>query len=95
MTRESLLTIAPDLGLKVEERVVTVDEMLDWVKDGEAALSGTAAVLAGVGTLVRIGGSEFKVGSGEVGPHTRRLRAALVAMQQGEVPTPAGWTTRV
>ncbi|MSQ92770.1 MAG: branched-chain amino acid aminotransferase [Gammaproteobacteria bacterium] len=95
VTRESLLTIAPDLGLKIEERVFTVEEMFDWIKDGEAALSGTAAVLAGVGTLVRNWGSEFKVGSGEVGPHTRRLRAALVAMQQGEVQTPAGWTTRV
>lgn len=95
VTRDSLLTIAPDMGFQVEERVFMVDEMLDWVKDGEAALSGTAAVLAGVGTLVRQGGREYKVGSGEVGANTRRLRAALVAMQQGEVPTPAGWITRV
>jgi len=95
ITRDSLLTIAPDLGFKVEERVFTVGEMLDWVKDGEAALSGTAAVLAGVGTLVCSGGREYKVGTGEVGPHTRRLRTALVSMQRGEIPTPAGWTTRV
>jgi len=95
VTRDSLLTIAPDLGFKVEERVFAVREMLDWAKDGEAALSGTAAVLAGVGTLVRDGGSETRVGSGEVGPHTRRLRNALLAMQLGEVPTPAGWITRV
>jgi branched-chain amino acid aminotransferase len=64
-------------------------------RHGEAALSGTAAGLAGVGTLVRSGGREYKVGTGEVGPLTRRLRTALVSMQQGEVPTPAGWTTRV
>ncbi len=95
VTRDSLLTIAPDMGFKVEERVFTVDEMLEWVKDGEAALSGTAAVLAGVGTLVRTGGTEYKVGGGDVGAQTRRLRSALLAMQQGEVPTPAGWTTRV
>jgi branched-chain amino acid aminotransferase len=95
VTRDSLLTIAPQLGFKVEERVFTVDEMLEWVKDGEAALSGTAAVLAGVGTLVRSGGREYPVGTGDIGPHTRRLRSALVSMQLGEVPTPAGWTTRV
>ncbi len=95
VTRDSLLTIAPDLGFKVEERVFTVEEMLDWVKDGEAALSGTAAVLTGVGTLVRKGGREYQVGTGEIGPHTRRLRNALVSMQLGEIPTPAGWTTRV
>jgi branched-chain amino acid aminotransferase len=95
VTRDSLLTIAPDMGFQVEERIVTTEEMFEWVKDGEAALCGTAAVLSGVGTLVRSGGRETRVGSGEVGPNTKRLRAALVAMQQGEVPTPAGWTTRV
>ncbi|MGQ0383779.1 MAG: branched-chain amino acid aminotransferase [Gammaproteobacteria bacterium] len=95
VTRDSLLTIAPDMGYQVEERIVTTDEMFEWVKDGEAALCGTAAVLSGVGTLVRSGGREIKVGTGEVGPNTKRLRAALVAMQQGEVPTPAGWITRV
>jgi branched-chain amino acid aminotransferase len=95
VTRDSLLTIAPQLGFQVEERVFTVDEMLDWVKDGEAALCGTAAVLSGVGVLVREGGREYRVGSGEVGPNTKRLRKALVSMQRGEIPTPAGWITRV
>ncbi len=95
VTRDSILTIAPQLGFAVEERVFTVDEMLDWVKDGEAALCGTAAVLSGVGTLVREGGREYRVGNGEVGPNTKKLRKALVSMQRGEIPTPAGWITRV
>lgn len=95
ITRDSLLAIAPQLGFVVEERQFTVDEMLAWVKDGEAALCGTAAVLSGVGTLVREGGREYPVGGGDVGPHTRRLRKALVSMQRGEIPTPAGWITRV
>ncbi len=95
VTRDSLLTIAPDLGFQAEERVFTVDEMLEWARDGEAALCGTAAVLSGVGTLVRSGGREYRVASGDVGPHTKRLRAALIAMQMGELPTPAGWVTRV
>ena len=95
VTRDSILTIAPQLGFSVEERIFTVDEMLEWVKDGEAALCGTAAVLSGVGTLVREGGREYKVGGGEIGPNTKRLRKALVSMQRGEIPTPAGWITRV
>jgi branched-chain amino acid aminotransferase len=95
VTRDSILTIAPQLGFQVEERKFTVDEMLEWVKDGEAALCGTAAVLSGVGTLVRKGGKEIPVGGGDVGPHTKRLRQALVSMQRGEIPTPAGWITRV
>jgi len=95
VTRDSLLTIAPQLGYQIEERVFTVDEMLDWVKTGEAALCGTAAVLSGVGTLVRSDGREYAVAGGEVGPNTKRLRSALISMQRGEIPTPAGWITRV
>ena len=94
VTRDSLLVIARELGYRVTERVFKVEEMLDWVKTGEAALSGTAAVLAGVGTLVR-GGAEHRVADGGVGPHTRKLRAALVAVQQGESPDRYGWLTRV
>jgi branched-chain amino acid aminotransferase len=95
VTRDSILTIAPQLGFAVEERPFTVEEMFDWVKDGEAALCGTAAVLSGVGTLVREGGREYPVGTGDVGPNTKKLRKALVSMQRGEIPTPAGWITRV
>jgi branched-chain amino acid aminotransferase len=94
VTRDSLLTMARDTGYKVEERVFDVAEMLQWVKDGEAALSGTAAVLAGVGTLVHRG-QEHRVGSGGIGPVTQRLRAALVAIQTGEAPDRYGWTRKV
>jgi branched-chain amino acid aminotransferase len=95
VTRDSLLTMARDLGFKVEERVFDVQEMLDWVKDGEAALSGTAAVLAGVGTLVLRDGTEVRVGNGDVGPVTQRLRSALVAIQNGESADRYGWTRKV
>jgi branched-chain amino acid aminotransferase len=95
ITRDSILTIAPPLGFEVEQRVFNVDELFEWVENGEAALCGTAAVLSGVGTLVRDGGREYRVGSGEVGTNTKKLRKALVSMQRGEIPTPAGWITRV
>jgi branched-chain amino acid aminotransferase len=95
VTRDSLLTMARDMGFKVEERVFDVAEMLAWVKTGEAALSGTAAVLAGVGTLVLRDGTDVRVGNGDVGPVTQRLRAALVAIQNGEAPDRYGWTRKV
>jgi len=94
ITRDSLLTLARDRGFAVSERVFDVAEMLEWVKSGEAALSGTAAVLAGVGTLI-YRGAEHRVASGEVGPLTRALRTALVAIQQGEAPDSHGWLKRV
>ncbi|MBV6422820.1 MAG: Branched-chain-amino-acid aminotransferase [Steroidobacteraceae bacterium] len=94
VTRDSLLTMARDMGFRIEERPFDVAEMLEWVKSGEAALSGTAAVLAGVGTLVTRKG-EHRVGSGEIGPVTQRLRAALVAVQTGQSPDTRGWIERV
>jgi branched-chain amino acid aminotransferase len=94
VTRDSLLTLARDRGVKVSERVFNVEEMLDWVKSGEAALSGTAAVLAGVGTLI-YRGSEHRVASGEVGALTRDLRSQLLAVQQGEAADRHGWLARV
>ncbi len=94
VTRDSLLTLARDNGYAVSERVFDVAEMLEWAKAGEAALSGTAAVLAGVGTLI-YRGVEHRVGDGEVGPLTRALRAQLVAIQQGEAPDVHGWLQAV
>jgi branched-chain amino acid aminotransferase len=94
VTRDSLLTLARDLGYRVSERVFDVKEMLEWVKNGEAALSGTAAVLAGVGTLI-YRGTEHRVGNGDVGPLTRALRAQLVAIQQGDAPDRHAWLERV
>ncbi len=94
VTRDSLITLARDRGFDVSERLFNVAEMLDWVKSGEAALSGTAAVLAGVGALIHRG-TEHRVGDGDVGPVTRSLRAQLVAIQQGEAPDRHGWLERI
>jgi branched-chain amino acid aminotransferase len=94
VTRDSLITLARDNGYAVAERVFGVPEMLEWVRTGEAALSGTAAVLAGVGTLIHRG-REYRVGNGEVGTLTRALRSQLVAIQQGEAPDRHGWLQRV
>jgi branched-chain amino acid aminotransferase len=94
VTRDSLLVLGKDLGYTVSERKFEVLEMLDWVRHGEAALSGTAAVLAGVGTLI-YAGTEHRVATGEVGPLTRALRAQLIAVQQGESPDRHGWLERI
>lgn len=96
VTRDSILSIARDLGYEIEERIFSVEEMLAWAQNpqGEAALSGTAAVLAGVGTLVR-NGVEITLGSGGIGPETNKLREALVAIQQGRAADRHGWLHRV
>lgn len=94
VTREAVLALADHLGYRVEERDLSVEDVLAWAQHGEAALSGTAAVLAGVGTLV-YRGSEHRVGSGDVGPNTLRLRGALTDIQTGRAPDSFGWVTEV
>jgi branched-chain amino acid aminotransferase len=94
VTRDSLLTLAKSEQYAIEERSFDVREMLDWVRDGEAALSGTAAVLAGVGVLIH-DDKEHRVGTGEVGELTRTLRAKLISIQRGEAQDRFGWTSQV
>lgn len=96
VTRNSILTIAKDLGMTVSERNFTVSELLERAaKPGtEAALSGTAAVLTSVGTLIHKD-QEFKVGSGEPGEKVAKLRQALNDIQWGKSADTHGWLTKV
>lgn len=96
ITRDSILTLARDRGMTVSERDLSVDELLKRAaKPGtEAALSGTAAVLTPVGTLIR-GEQRFTVGSGEAGEVTLALRKALNQVQWGETDDLHGWLTPV
>ncbi len=94
ITRDSLLTIARDLGMNVEERALTVAELLERAaKPGcEAALSGTAAVLTPVGTLVHQG-NRYQVGDGKAGATTSKLRKTLNDIQWGRTEDKHGWLT--
>lgn len=94
VTRDSILTIARDLGMRVEERRISVEELLDWCAEGELALSGTAAVLSSVGALVTPEG-RVQVRDGQPGPATRRLREALLGIQRGSAADTHGWTRAV
>jgi branched-chain amino acid aminotransferase len=96
ITRDSILTIARDAGMTVTERDFTVTELLERAqKPGtEAALSGTAAVLTPVGTLIH-NGEEFTVGSGEPGQTTLKLRQALNNIQWGKAEDKYGWLEKV
>ena len=93
-TRASTLALAQDLGYTVNERDFTVDELLEWVGTYEATLSGTAATLTPVGTLV-YQGEEITVRDGNAGPNTERLRDALQAIQYGNAPDAHDWLTTV
>jgi branched-chain amino acid aminotransferase len=92
VTRDSILQLARDSGRTVVERGMTIDDVVQWADDGgEAALSGTAAVLAPVGTLLWADGREVVFGDGGVGENVLELRDALTALHRGEVVDTHGW----
>lgn len=94
VTRTSILTLAGDSGISVDERDFTVAELLEAVASREAALSGTAACLTPIGTLVHRG-TERPVRDGSIGPITEQLRAALCAIHDGSAEDRHGWLTQI
>ena len=93
ITRDSVLTLAADLGYAVAERPVGVDEWRAAAEDGrltEVFSSGTSSMITPVGR-VRSEDGEFTVGDGEPGPVTMHLRQELSGIQTGRRPDPHGW----
>jgi len=93
VTRDSLLTLARDLGYTAEERRISTDEWEKKVASGEiteAFACGTAAVITPIGR-VRYAHGEFAVGGGALGPVSMRLRSALTDIQRGTATDTHGW----
>lgn len=97
VTRDSLLKLAPDLGYRVEERMISVEDWERGLADGslvEVFACGTAAVITPVGE-VKFDGGSWSINGGEFGPVARRLRESLLAIQYGVNPDKYGWMHRV
>ena len=95
VTRASILTLAEEIGHKVDERRVTVEEWRDGVTSGtirEVFACGTAAVITPVDTLRWRGG---EVSTQGVGPVTAELRSRLLDIQYGRVADCYGWMHRL
>jgi len=97
ITRDSILTLARDLGHEVTERKVSIDEWREGVANGRIAevfACGTAAVVTPVGRLAWDGG-EVDCAQGQIGEVTSAIRAALVDIQTGRADDRHGWMTRL
>ena len=95
VTRDSVLVLGAHMGYTVIERDLSVEDVLGFIAaGGEAALTGTAAVLAGVGTIIHHD-KEYTLGDGGVGDNTRKLRAALTDIQHGRSEDHFGWLRSV
>ncbi len=94
ITRDSILKLAQANGYEILETDYTVDELLTWLPESEAFLSGTAAVLSPVGSMI-YQGQEYPVGDGQVGKQSMQLKSSLTGIQTGQNDDLYQWTTAV
>lgn len=94
VTNKSFIQLAHDMGIPVEERHITVEELADVQ---EAAACGTAAVASPVGEVHDLDlGVKYVISKdGEPGPITTALYNKLSAIRLGEEPDVHGWNTIV
>ena len=93
VTRDTILTLARDWGMPVEERKVAVAEVVEAAKNGklnDAFGAGTAAVVAPVGSMV-YQGEEFTLSDPSVREFSRKVLQTLDAIRYGQAPDPHGW----
>ena len=92
MTRRSVLTLLRGWGMKVSERPVSIDEVLDAAKASRLEMwgTGTAAVISPVGEL-GYKGERYVINGGKTGELTQKLYDTIVGIQYGTEPDPHGW----
>jgi branched-chain amino acid aminotransferase len=97
ITRDSVLTLCRAWGLEVEERKISVDELIEAQKNGtleEVFGTGTAAVISPVGKL-RYVDEVMTIGDGSIGPLSQKLYDTVTGIQWGKVEDNMGWTQTV
>jgi branched-chain amino acid aminotransferase len=87
ITRDSLMTLAPELGLDVVEREMDRTEL--YIAD-ELFFCGSAAEVTPILSVDRV-----PVGTGAVGRRTQEIRAAFLQTVRAEVADTRGWLTPV
>ncbi|MBQ9853217.1 MAG: branched-chain amino acid aminotransferase [Ruminiclostridium sp.] len=93
ITRNSVLELCRSWGMDVEERKISVDELLEAQKTGkleECFGTGTAAVISPVGKL-RYKDDVMVIGGGEIGPVSQKIYDTVTGIQLGKLEDPFGW----
>lgn len=97
ITRDSVIQIVKHWGMKVSERSLAIDEVIDAAKNGmlkEAFGAGTAAVISPVGQIT-YKGEDYTVAGGNMGDLSQKLYNTIVAIQYGDKVDPYGWIERI
>ncbi len=97
ITRKSCIEVLKDEGYKVSERLLSIDELVDAMKNGkleEAWGCGTAAVVSPIGKLY-YDGNEYIVNNNEIGEVTQKLYDKLTGIQWGKLEDKYSWTVEI
>jgi branched-chain amino acid aminotransferase len=97
VTRDSLLTLANDLGIPAEERMIGVHELKEAFEKGtltEAFGAGTAAVVAPIASF-SVDGEEYSLPAVTNESVQTRLREKMDAIRYGKEEDAYGWNTLV
>ena len=93
ITRDSVLTLARDWGMKVEERRVSISEVIEAAKNGslkEAFGAGTAATIAHI-ALIGHDGVDYKLPAIEEREFSNKVLKAMDAIKLGEAEDKFDW----
>lgn len=96
VTRDSVILLARDLGYEIEERAISIDEVIESIESGvmtECFGCGTAAVISPIGTIV-YRDKTYTI-SEEPGGVSKRFFKELADIQHGRTEDRFGWTTIV
>jgi branched-chain amino acid aminotransferase len=97
ITRDSVIKIVRDWGLKVKEKSVSINDVLAAASNGnlkEAFGTGTAAVISPVGQIT-YKDKDYIISNGKMGELSQKLYDEIVAIQYAEKPDPYGWREKI
>ena len=93
VTRDSVLTLAKDMGVRTEERRISVEEIETNLKQGrisEAFGTGTAAVVAPI-TTINISGTDHQIPEPTPSSFQSKVKNLLSDMRTGRAADIHGW----
>ncbi len=97
VTRDSVIRILKEWGININERPITIDEVVEKARNGqikEAFGTGTAAVISPVGQIT-YKDMDLLINNGKTGELSLNLYNELTAIQYGEKEDPYGWVVKV
>ena len=97
ITRDSILTLARQLGFETEEKRIAIADVFADGKAGkltEAFGTGTAAVISPVGELM-MDDEKLILQDGKIGPVAQKLYDTLTGIQYGKLPDENNWIVKI